>query len=167
MPSKKRASKRRGRKKALPVAGVVGAVSLLLAGGASAGTAGSGVHIASRDTAPAPEITLNEEEISDVSLGTFYVFDKESAGTPRFGEKYAAPPSTRAAVAAVATGAVAAPGAAAADPERNRKCLQANMSGIERPYSFAAAGLLASYGRARPFSLWSAGRAETDASAGY
>ena len=30
---------------------------------------------------------LTEEEIADVSLGTFYVFDKESAGRP--GEQYA------------------------------------------------------------------------------
>ena len=27
------------------------------------------------------EITLEEEEISDVTLGTFYLFDKEDAGT--------------------------------------------------------------------------------------
>jgi hypothetical protein len=30
---------------------------------------------------------LSEEEISDVSLGTFYVFDKENAG--KSGEQYA------------------------------------------------------------------------------
>ncbi len=30
-----------------------------------------------------PGMTLNEEEISDVSLGTFYVFDKENAGAAR------------------------------------------------------------------------------------
>jgi hypothetical protein len=29
------------------------------------------------------EITLGEEEISDVSLATFYVFDKENPGTSR------------------------------------------------------------------------------------
>jgi hypothetical protein len=63
--------------------GVVGVVSLLLACGASARTSGSAADIASRDIAPPPEITLNEEEISDVSLGAFFVFDKENAGTPR------------------------------------------------------------------------------------
>jgi hypothetical protein len=32
---------------------------------------------------------LSEEEIADVSLATFYVFDKEHAGTPYIGEKVA------------------------------------------------------------------------------
>ena len=35
------------------------------------------------------EITLAEEEIRDVSLATFYVFDKEHAGTPRLGARLA------------------------------------------------------------------------------
>ena len=34
-------------------------------------------------------IALSEEEISDVSLGTFYVFDKENAGASKLGEQYA------------------------------------------------------------------------------
>jgi hypothetical protein len=80
MPLVKRASKRKGMKQALPVLGVVG-ISLTLAGGTSEGT---GWNIARSD-----EITLYEEEIFDVSLGTFFVFDKESAETPRLGEKYA------------------------------------------------------------------------------
>jgi len=41
------------------------------------------------DTAPRHEITLNDEEISDVNLATFCVFDKENAGAPRLGEKLA------------------------------------------------------------------------------
>src|SRR6266446_895473 len=82
MPQTKRASKRKYPKEAVPVLGVVG-VSLSLAGGASAATA-----VPSSDTSP-PQITLSEEEIADVSLGTFYVFDKENAGTPRLGEKFA------------------------------------------------------------------------------
>jgi hypothetical protein len=32
-----------------------------------------------------PRLDLNEEEISDISLATFYVFDKELAGACRFG----------------------------------------------------------------------------------
>jgi hypothetical protein len=36
------------------------------------------------------EITLYEEEISGVSLGTFNVFDKEIVGTSRSGLKFAA-----------------------------------------------------------------------------
>jgi hypothetical protein len=35
------------------------------------------------------EITLNEEEVTDVSLGTFYVFDRESVGMPKVSEKVA------------------------------------------------------------------------------
>jgi hypothetical protein len=35
-----------------------------------------------RNTALDHEITLGEEEISDVSLATFYVFDKENLETP-------------------------------------------------------------------------------------
>jgi hypothetical protein len=65
-------------RRAAPLLGVAG-VSLALAGGASARTSGSGEGISSRDTAARHEITLNEEEISDISLATFYVFDKENA----------------------------------------------------------------------------------------
>ena len=35
------------------------------------------------------DTTLYEEEISDVSLGTFYVFDKEKVGTSGRGLKFA------------------------------------------------------------------------------
>ena len=35
------------------------------------------------------EITLGEEEIADVSLATFYVFDKENAGLSRHSERLA------------------------------------------------------------------------------
>src|SRR5256886_6228918 len=87
MPHNQQASKRKGRKEAVPVVGVVG-VSLSLAGGASAATAVPAADTPSRDTVR-PQITLSEEEIADVSLGTFYVFDKEHAGTPYIGEKVA------------------------------------------------------------------------------
>ena len=87
MPQTKRSSKRKYPKEAVPVVGVVG-VSLSLAGGASAATAVLAAEVPSWDTSP-PQITLSEEEVADVSLGTFYVFDKENAGTPRLGEKFA------------------------------------------------------------------------------
>src|SRR5206468_3895628 len=87
MPRKQQASKVKGRKEAVPVVGVVG-VSLSLAGGASAATAVPTADTPSRTTAP-PQIMLSEEEIADVSLATFYVFDRENAGTPRLGEKLA------------------------------------------------------------------------------
>ncbi len=63
-------------------------MSLSLASGASAATAMPAADTPSGNTAP-PQITLSEEEIADVSLGTFYVFDKENAATPRLGEQYA------------------------------------------------------------------------------
>jgi hypothetical protein len=37
-----------------------------------------------------PKLPLNEEEISDTSLATFYVFDKENAEARRFGVRPAA-----------------------------------------------------------------------------
>jgi hypothetical protein len=76
MPHTKRASKRKHPKEIVPVVGVVG-VSLSLAGGASAATAPT-TETPSWTTA-LPQLTLTEEEISDVSLATFYVFDRESA----------------------------------------------------------------------------------------
>jgi hypothetical protein len=68
-----RNSKRKGRTKAVTVLGVAGAMSL--AGGAAVGPS------LTANTA----VTLFEEEISDVSLSTFYVFDHENAGTRRPG----------------------------------------------------------------------------------
>src|SRR6476620_7650587 len=89
MPLTKQASKRKRRKEVVPALGVVG-VSLSLAGGASAaGTAGPVSDLPTKDTATGPGFTLSEEEIADVSLGTFYVFDKETAGTPRLGQQLA------------------------------------------------------------------------------
>ena len=85
MPKKKR----NRRKEVMPTLGLVG-VSLSLASGASAaGVVGPESDIPFKDTATGPGITLSEEEISDVSLGTFYVFDKENAGTARAGAQMA------------------------------------------------------------------------------
>lgn len=52
-------------------------------GGASAAIVGPAEDIPTDNTAPV--ITLGEEEISDVSLATFFVFDKENAGAHRSG----------------------------------------------------------------------------------
>ncbi len=75
--SKKQASKRKRRNTALPVLGAAG-ITLALASGASA--TAPAANAPSQDSGPriTPPITLGEEEISDVSLGTFYVFDKEN-----------------------------------------------------------------------------------------
>jgi hypothetical protein len=78
MSHAKRSSKRRSRAKAVTVLGVAGA---LLAGGASRAAVGPPGNTLTANTA----ITLDEEEISDVSLSTFYVFDHENAGARRSG----------------------------------------------------------------------------------
>src|SRR5262252_7399184 len=75
----KRNSKRKGRTKAVTVLGVAGALSL--AGGASGAAVSPPGNALTANTA----VTLYEEEISDVSLSTFYAFDHESAGARRPG----------------------------------------------------------------------------------
>jgi hypothetical protein len=54
---------------------------LSLTGGASAENVDLAKDTSTENAAAHHEITLEEEEISDVSLGTFYLFDKEDAGT--------------------------------------------------------------------------------------
>src|SRR5215475_8115217 len=75
MANAKRASKRKRRRIALPALGAAGA-SLIMANGASSATAPTATSF--QDNLLRPVITLDEEEIADVSLGTFYVFDKEN-----------------------------------------------------------------------------------------
>jgi hypothetical protein len=68
------------RRKAITL-GVAGALSF--AGGASEAAVGPVGDTPTENTAPV--ITLGDEEISDVSLATFYVFDNENAGARRPG----------------------------------------------------------------------------------
>jgi hypothetical protein len=80
----KRSPKPKRRSKALPALGFAG-VSLSMASGACAPTSE-----ASANTPPPSqnrEIFLGEEEISDVSLATYYVFDRENAGPPPLSQK--------------------------------------------------------------------------------
>ena len=87
MPQTKRASKRKRLKEAVPAVGIVG-MSLALASGASAAPAvGPTPDTPLRPTGPGPQMTLTEEEIADVSLGTFFVFDRETGR--QAGEQYA------------------------------------------------------------------------------
>jgi uncharacterized protein YutD len=77
MPERSSTGKRRS--KALSALGLAG-VSLSMASGACAST-----NEASANTSPPlqkHEILVGEVEFSDVSLATFYVFDKENAGPP-------------------------------------------------------------------------------------
>jgi hypothetical protein len=87
MSQPKQTSKRKRRSKALPALGIAG-MSLTLAGGASASTGEAATDVQSQNVSPRHEIFFGEEEISDVSLSTFYVFDKENA-KPQLGEKLA------------------------------------------------------------------------------
>jgi hypothetical protein len=76
MSRTKQALKRKRGSGALPVLGAAG-LTLTLAGGASAATEAPATETLSPSTAASHEITLREEEVADVSLATFYVFDKE------------------------------------------------------------------------------------------
>jgi hypothetical protein len=78
MANAKHTLKRQHGGKAVPI---LGAASLLsLTAGASAATGGTPLaDLPTQKTAPTHEIILGEEELSDVSLATFYVFDKETA----------------------------------------------------------------------------------------
>jgi hypothetical protein len=78
MPQAKQTSKQKRRSKALPVLGAAG-LSLSLAGSASAVPGGPAVNLPTSGNGDGNQVFLGEEEISDVSLATFYVFDKEGA----------------------------------------------------------------------------------------
>ena len=80
MSHAKDAPKRKRLSKAVPTVGIAG-MSLAMAGGASAATAPPTANLTSQHIPLSHEIILGEEEISDVSLGTFFVFDKEDAAS--------------------------------------------------------------------------------------
>ena len=82
MPKRSSIGKRRS--KALPALGFAG-MSLSMASGACASTS----EVSANTLLPSQKhvIFLGEEEISDVSLATFYVFDTENAGPPPLSQK--------------------------------------------------------------------------------
>ncbi|MGC1349853.1 MAG: hypothetical protein WA858_08735 [Xanthobacteraceae bacterium] len=84
----KQSPKRRRRSSAVPVLGAAG-LSLALASGASAATASPDADVLMQNAGVGHEITLREEEVADVSLATFYVFDKENAASLRPGVRIA------------------------------------------------------------------------------
>ena len=77
----KRSSKSKRRSKALPALGFAG-VSLSMANGACASTTAASANTPPTSQSQSHEIFLADEEIFDVNLATFYVFDKENTGTP-------------------------------------------------------------------------------------
>jgi hypothetical protein len=77
----KRSSKSKRRSKALPALGFAG-VSLSMAGGACASTSEASANTPPTSQSQNHEVFLGDEEIFDVSLSAFYVFDKENGGAP-------------------------------------------------------------------------------------
>ena len=84
MPQVKQASKQKRVTKAVPVLGAAG-LTFSLVGGASAAVAPTTDVAKTPDLGLGHAITLGEEEIADVSLATFYVFDKENAAAAKGG----------------------------------------------------------------------------------
>jgi len=80
----KQASKRKRMAKSVPVLGAAG-LTFSLVGGASAAVAPTTDAAKSPALGLGHEFTLGEEEIADVSLATFYVFDKENAAAVKSG----------------------------------------------------------------------------------
>ncbi|MGA7071189.1 hypothetical protein, partial [Bradyrhizobium sp.] len=82
MARQKQSSKRI--KAALPALGAAG-LTFSMVGGASAAAVPANDATQSTSYSPNQQITLGEEEIADVSLATFYVFDKESTAAAKDG----------------------------------------------------------------------------------
>jgi hypothetical protein len=81
MPQVKQASKRnRGTKAAVSALGAAGLTFSLL-GSATASAVPAADVPQTTAFAPNEAIKLGEEEIADISLATFYVFDKENVGS--------------------------------------------------------------------------------------
>ena len=78
----KRASKKKRGSKTIPALGAAG-LSLTLASEASLAATAPALDTMTRNTRVRHEIILREEEIFDVTLASFYVFDKERAGAFR------------------------------------------------------------------------------------
>jgi hypothetical protein len=76
---------RRSRSKALPMWGAAG-MSLAMASGASAA-------VVPGEKAPSqarlPVVTLGEEELSDVTLSKFFLYDREATASSKLGLQYA------------------------------------------------------------------------------
>ena len=87
MARAKQTSKHKRPKMALPVWGAAG-MSLAMAGGASAGVAPTAKAPSHRTALPSV-VTFGEEELADVSLSTFFVFDKENTAASRLGDQVA------------------------------------------------------------------------------
>ena len=88
MSREKHGTNRKRGSQVVPVLGAAG-LSLSLAGGASAAAGTPVADALTHNSIVTHEITLGDEEIADVSLATFYVFDKEDTGPSRHGVRQA------------------------------------------------------------------------------
>ena len=88
MPRVKQVSKRKQITKAVPVIGAAG-LTLSMVGGASAAAVPTANVQPMPNVTPGHQLMLGEEEISDVSLATFYVFDKENTAATKGGVQVA------------------------------------------------------------------------------
>jgi hypothetical protein len=86
MSRTKQNSKRKRRSQAVPVLGVAG-LSLALASEASLASTSPPLDTMMRNAAVSHEITLRDEEVCDVSLATFHIFDREGAKPFGAGER--------------------------------------------------------------------------------
>lgn len=82
MAATKQTTNKRRRSKAGPVLGVAG-LSLSLAGAASAAAGTPAPEMVTRPALVGHAATLRDEEVADVSLATFYVFDRDNAPTAK------------------------------------------------------------------------------------
>ena len=81
MPQAKQASKQKGAAKAaVPALGAAG-LSFGLVGGAFASATPTADVPQKLNFAPTQAVTLDEEEMADVKLATFHLFDKENNGS--------------------------------------------------------------------------------------
>ena len=81
MPHAKQASKQKRRTKAAVSALGAAGLTFSLLGSATASAVPAADVPQTTAFAPNEAITLGEEEISDISLATFYVFDREKVGS--------------------------------------------------------------------------------------
>src|SRR6201995_6005076 len=78
--SKQASKRKRVTKAAVPALGAAG-LTFSLAGGASAATMPTADAPQNLNFSPTQSVLLGEEEIADVCLATFHLFDKENGGT--------------------------------------------------------------------------------------
>jgi hypothetical protein len=84
MSQAKRVSMRKRRGKAMPILGAAGLLAF-----ASGASAKAPADTLTPNTGMSSQVFLGEEEITDVSLATFYVFDKENANSLKPGVQLA------------------------------------------------------------------------------